>query len=349
MEAEQLRRSLDRYKGLVEVSALITSITDSDELLSAILDVARRGMNAEASSLFIAENDGALRLVIARNAGRDIKTPIIVPRGHGISGWVYENTKTLLVPDAYRDPRFYADADRQSGFTTRSILCAPLVSGERKIGVLQVLNPTDKLAFDEGDLDAFSAYAQLAATAIEKLQTIQRQREQERVAQELSLAHEIQNSFLPQTLPQLENVCFAATYRPASNVGGDFYDVLQIGEDEIYFVIGDVSGKGIPAALLMAQSLSVLRFILQPGISPADALNRWNQMLCGHTIRGMFITAIVGRVVPSQQTVEIACAGHCPPLRVSGRTAVDSDACGSPPIGVIEQLDCKNAAVKIEP
>ena len=290
-EIEQLQRSLQLYKGLVEVSALINAFTDFDELLAAILDVARRVMNAEACSLFLEDESRDLRLVIACAPDGDVQTPdIVVPRGRGIAGSVFETGESLLVPDAYADPRFYADADKKSGFKTRSILCTPLVRNGKKIGVLQVLNPNAKSAFDETDLDAFEAYSNLAATAIDKLRAIESRREQERLAQELSLAHEIQNSFLPQNLPQLPGLTFAATYRPARNIGGDFYDVLEMGPDEIYFVIGDVSGKGIPAALLMAQSLNTLRLIVKPGITPVAALTRWNEMLCGHTIRGMFIT-----------------------------------------------------------
>src|SRR5207244_9941136 len=100
MEVEQLRRLLARYKGLVEVSALINSITDFDELLTAILDVARRVMEAEASSLFLADGAGGLRLAIARNRNGEFKTPIMVPRGHGIAGWVFEKGEPLLVRDA---------------------------------------------------------------------------------------------------------------------------------------------------------------------------------------------------------------------------------------------------------
>ncbi len=350
-EIEQLRHSLSLYKGLVEVSALINAFTEFDELLAGILDVARRVMKAEACSLFLEDENHDLRLVLACTPSGEVQTPrIVVPRGRGISGSVFETGTSLLVPDAYADPRFYADADKKSGFKTRSIICTPLVRNGKKIGVLQVLNPTSKSAFDETDLDAFEAYSNLAATAIEKLRAIENRRDQERLAQELSLAHEIQDSFLPQDLPQLPNLTFAATYRPARNIGGDFYDALEIGPDEIYFVIGDVSGKGIPAALLMAQSLNTLRLIVKPGIAPADALMRWNEMLCGHTIRGMFITTIVGRIVPSQRAVEFASAGHCPPMRVSpGGQVTDVKTAGGPPIGILDNLKYPSNSITLEP
>jgi sigma-B regulation protein RsbU (phosphoserine phosphatase) len=348
-----LERQLNLYKGLVEVSALINAITESRELLPAILDVARRVMEVEAASLFLLNSEGELELtyasggVMSGTSAPDAR--IIVPRGRGIAGWVLENAKPLLVPDAYADPRFFSDTDKKTGFRTRSILCVPLQRKGKEIGVLQVLNPVGRDVFDEGDLEAFAAYGNLAATAIDKLRTIDRQREQQRVAQEFAFAREIQASFLPQSLPTLAHVHFAATYRPALNVGGDFYDVIEQGPDEIYFVVGDVSGKGMPAALLMAQALSILRLIVKPGISPVAAMAKWNAMLSGHTIRGMFITAMLGRLVPSTRQVELCSAGHCHPFTTLSGHAEEVKVTGSPPLGLLPELPSRSHTLQLQP
>ena len=354
LSQESLERQLNLYKGLVEVSALINAITESSELLPAILEVARRVMEVEAASLFLVNPEGELELTCASGGTATNatvpETRITVPRGRGIAGWVLEHNEPLLVPDAYADPRFFADADKKTGFRTRSILCVPLQRNGKEIGVLQVLNPSAREAFDETDLEVFRAYGNLAATAIEKLRTIDRQREQQRVAQEFAFAREIQASFLPQSLPTLAHVHFAATYRPALNVGGDFYDVIELGPDELYFVVGDVSGKGMPAALLMAQALSILRLIVKPGLSPVAAMARWNGMLTGHTIRGMFITAMLGRLVPSTRSVELCSAGHCHPFRATADGEVEQiKIAGSPPLGLLPELPARSHTLKLEP
>ena len=350
--AARLEHLLELYKGLVEVSALINGITESDELLPAILEVARRVLQVEAASLFMINDRGQLQLAISRDhrpAREEPTLPIIVPRGKGISGWVIAHGKPLLVADAYADPRFYREIDAQTGFRTRSLLCVPLLRDDKEIGVLQVLNPVGREAFDENDLEVFTAYGNLAATAIDKVRTLERQRLQDRTAQEYAFAREIQTSFLPQTLPQLANLSFAATYRPAATVGGDFYDVLVLGPDEIYFVIGDVSGKGVPAALLMAQALSILRLIVKPGLSPATIMARWNEMISGHTIRGMFITALVGRIHCASRELEICSAGHCHPLRVQhDGTVRDVAIPGSPPLGLLPQLTGSSHHLQLE-
>jgi sigma-B regulation protein RsbU (phosphoserine phosphatase) len=334
----------------VEVSALINGITDSEELMPAILDVARRVLHVEAASLFLINSQGDLELVSASGGGGMPTQRITLSRGKGIAGWVLANRQPLLVPDAYADERFFRGADQQTGFRTRSILCVPLTRNDTEIGVLQVLNPTGREAFDQADLEAFVAYGNLAATAIDKLRTIKRQQAQQRIAQEYAIARDIQKSFLPQSLPQRPEISFAATYRPAQNVGGDFYDVLEVGPDEFYFVIGDVSGKGTPAALLMAQALSILRLILHPGISPMTVLARWNETLCGHTIRGMFITTVVGRVVPSTRRIELSSAGHCSPLRIARDGGAHEETMpAAPPLGILPEIPGRSHQLTLAP
>ena len=348
-DVARLEHLLEVYRGLVEVSALINGITDSSELLPAILDVARRVMNAEAASIFLLNDAGELELANT-SSGTAAGLKITVPKGRGVSGWVLEHGKPLLIADAYADARFYSEIDRQTGFHTRSILCIPLERSGKKIGVLQVLNPHDRAAFDDTDLEAFAAYGTLAATAIDKMRTLERQRTQERAEHELRFAREIQRSFLPQSLPHIGRLEFAATYRPAFNVGGDFYDIVALGPDEVYFVIGDVAGKGVPAALLMAQTLSILRLILTPGISPVTATARWNERLNGHTIRGMFVTALLGRVVCSTREIELCSAGHCHPFHVRhDGEARQVPLGGSPPLGLLPELPARSHVLKLDP
>ncbi len=341
-EVESLRKSLTIYKGLIEVSGLINSITDYDELLRAILDVARRVILAEAASLFFVNKEtGALELAITSfDEGQFIEPRISVPRGQGIVGWVLTHGESLLIPNAYSDARFYKDADLQTGFRTRSILCAPLKHHGEVIGVLQILNPRDKESFDEQELEGFTAYANLTATAIEKLRALERMRAQERVERDLAIASDIQRELLARAIPpHIPGAIFAAHNEAASNVGGDFYNVFVRSADESYFAIGDVSGKGISASLLMAQTLSAMQFVFAATTSPSDALAKLNSTLYEHIVRGMFVTTIVGRIIPSASRIELASAGHCKPvmLRADG-SAVEIETNGSLPLGILPKV-----------
>ncbi len=346
-----LRRTLDLYKGLVEVATLINGITDYNGLLTAIMDVARRVIGAEASSLILLNTaTNQLEMVVARDARGDVVTSKpTVPRQGSIAGWVFENAQSLVVPDAYQDSRFFSGMDLKTGFRTKSILCVPLRHEGALIGVLQVVNALGKDSFDERDREAFEAYAQLATTAIEKLRLLEEEKRQVRFERELGIATEIQNSFLPRTLPHRSDLAFAAAYHPAREVGGDFYDVFELGPDEVYFVIGDVAGKGVPAALMMAQSLSLLRLIVTLGLDPGEAIARWNTALCERTVRGLFVTAALGRITPSLRCVEIACAGHCLPIlvRADGQ-AFEPTVSACAPLGIVSGLKFATTTLELE-
>ena len=165
---------------------------------------------------------GALDLAITSFAeGQFLEPKISVPRGRGIVGWVAERGESLLIPDAYADDRFYQDADKQTGFRTRSILCAPLKREGKVIGVLQILNPRDKTTFEEQDLDGFTAYANLTATAIDKLRSLERMRAQERVERDIAIASDIQKELLSRAIPtEIPGAAFAAHKDIGWNDGG---------------------------------------------------------------------------------------------------------------------------------
>jgi len=352
-EIVSLQKSLRIYKGLVEVGGLINSITNYDELLRAVLNVARRVTQAEAASLFLINPaTGALELSIA-TAGESsfVEPKISVPRGKGITGWVFEHSEALLIPDAYADERFYKEADRQTGFVTRSILCAPLKYEGAVTGVLQVLNPTEKPAFEAEDLEGFCAYADLTATALEKLRALEESRTRDRIDRDLAIAAEIQREILSRALPAgIPGVEFAAHNTPAANVSGDFFGVFVRGPEEIYFAIGDVSGKGISAALLMAQTLSAMRFVFASTSGPADALALLNENLQAYIFRGMFVTTLVGRMTPGSRQVDLASAGHCPPilLKSDGSTS-RLTVPGALPMGILPKVVYQQSSVVLSP
>lgn len=352
MSDRSLLRSLEIHKGLVEVSALINGITDHEALLREVLDVARRVIGAEAASIFLLEEEsGDLRLEMDARGGGGVERPgIVVPRGAGIAGWVFENGVAQLIPDAYADERFFKEADMATGFRTRSILCAPLIAGGGTIGVLQVLNPTGKVTFDAVELEGLVAHANLAATAIGKLQALERERERERFQRDLAVASEIQAELLARAIPQtLNGVVFAAHNVPAAWVGGDFYGVFPREDGAVDFVIGDVSGKGMPAALLMAQTLSALPFVFGGAEGPAEALGTLNRAFSAGMVRGMFITVLAGRMVPSKREVTFSSAGHPAPL------VADADGVAKEfavpvglPVGIMPQAEYFQHSVQLE-
>lgn len=137
---------------------------------------------------------------------------------------------------------------------------------------------------------------------------------------------------------------------PAANIGGDFYGVFSHNPYEVYFAIGDVSGKGMPAALVMAQTLSAMQFVFASTTSPADALTKLNATLFDQIVRGMFVTALIGRLTPSEGRIELASAGHCRPIlcRASGGTTV-IETPGALPLGVVPRVAYRQGKLRMQP
>jgi sigma-B regulation protein RsbU (phosphoserine phosphatase) len=165
----------------------------------------------------------------------------------------------------------------------------------------------------------------------------QRQLAQQRLEQDLRLAEQIQKSFLPAQLPEVPGLHFVAEYRPAYSVGGDFYDVFWIGPEKLGLIVGDVSGKGVSAALLMARVSSDLRAAVLGEPGPAAAMTRVNKSVLDRGQHDIFVTAIAMTIDVSTRRMTLASAGHLPPYvaRADG-SVVRVDGGASTPIGLFE-------------
>ena len=167
-DEEELNRRLAESAALSQVAAAISSVMEVQPLLEMIMGKSKEVMDAEASSLMLLDEETQELYfnVATGEKGAAIKE-IRLPLGKGIAGWVAENREPLLVPDAYQDPRFNPEADKRSGFRTRSMVCVPLMIQERILGVVQVINPKYKESFEEGELRTFTSFADNAAIAVE--------------------------------------------------------------------------------------------------------------------------------------------------------------------------------------
>jgi phosphoserine phosphatase RsbU/P len=311
--------STDPYRGLIRVSCIINSIHDYHQLLTSLLQITKEVMGCDAGSLYMfdeAAHELSWHVALGEKAEK-LKEMGRLKMGQGIAGWVAENRKSTLVEDASKDKRFFRGADTKTGFQTRSIICVPLLLEDKLVGVLQALNPLHKDFFDANDLEIFEAYGAMAATAIEKIRWQEATLQQQKMQQELEIAQEIQNRFLSQEFPQAANAFdFAFHYQPAFQVGGDLYDIQETPDGGFAVIVGDVTGKGVPAALLMAQLLSEFRYRAPRETDPGKILSFMNENLSSRSARGMFATAWCAVLTPGKNGVKIlqASAGHLAPV-----------------------------------
>ncbi|MBI1884141.1 MAG: SpoIIE family protein phosphatase [Chlamydiae bacterium] len=312
---KSLLQQIQKLYGVIEASTLVISELDINEVLRLVMEIAKKVVNAEASSLLVLDaKTGLLGYEVALGEkGEEVKQKFSLKLGQGIAGWVAEHGKPLLVEDAQKDERFFKGADQSTGFKTRSILCVPMKVHDKITGVIEVINPLKgKKAFDEGDLKLLNAFSSLAAIAIENAKLTQEKLEQQAMEQSLVISHQIQENFLKKDFPNLKSFQAFAQLKSAYEIGGDFYDFLALGKNRWGIVIGDVSGRGIPAALYMMRTLSEFRLEAFSDLGPAEILEELNDRLVKRAAFGMFVTLSYFVLDCKTGKLEWANAGHLP-------------------------------------
>jgi sigma-B regulation protein RsbU (phosphoserine phosphatase) len=312
-ESEQRISTQRELDAMLSVSRNISADVALDDLLALIVHELVRAVQAERGAIYLVTPDQKelYSHVLSDSTGL---TEIRLAMGEGLAGHVAATGEVLNVPNAYADPRFNADFDRRTGRKTHSILTTPMRNPHGTIvGVVQVLNK-DEGPFTERDERLLAAMATQAAISIENARLYAQEMQQQLVLQELATARSIQASFLPQSLPQHDGWEIAADWHPMREVAGDFYDLYTLPDGRLALVIADVSGKGVPAALFMALSVTVLRFAMYLNFGPAELLHRANQAILASQGSRMFTTAFVGYLDLETGALDYASAGHNPPL-----------------------------------
>lgn len=315
--------SLANLRKVLSVNAKINSTLDLNELLGIIMQTASEVMNAEASSLMLI--DESTRELVFKVAlgekGKELIEKFRLKIGEGIAGCVAEKGEPLIVNDPRSDSRFARRVDNATGFVTKAIICVPMKSRDRIIGVLQAVNPLGRERFTDSDLELFRAFADQAALSVENARLHSAMLAQEKAKQELRIAHEIQQNFLPDLTGHPFALDIAARNLPALEVGGDFYDILELDGHRTGIVIGDVSGKGVPAALYMVRTISEYRFLATKCETPAELLTVLNRSLARNPSMGMFVTFLYLIFDRRSKKLHYSSAGHHPILWRNGASA----------------------------
>ncbi len=233
------------------------------------------------------------------------------PDHEGIVGAVVQTGRGQLIADASADARVVIHED--PALRIRSLIAVPLQFRDKFFGVLAVANSADGEPFTAADFSLMQSLAEQAALALHNAEFLHFQLEKRQMDLDLSLASGIQQMLLPKAAPQIAGLDIDARYAPAQKVSGDFYDLFALPGNRLGVAVADVSGKGIPASLLMAMCRTDLRQIAPRHDSPAQTLAELNHTL-GGDLRGMFITILYAVIDPGRGEVTLARAGHELPL-----------------------------------
>ncbi len=308
-----------------------------DEIIRLNADFARDLVGADRCSLWLIDAaTEELWTVLAHGMDQ-----IRIPMSKGIVGACVDDDRVLVINDINDDPRLHKQVDQKSGYQTKRLLCVPLRVEGRVIGALQLLNkPTP---FTEADAGLVGLLAHFAANAIEGDRLRREALGAKLMKHELSLAHDVQMRLLPENpkdVPGLDCVGFC---RPARSIGGDYYDLLPLHDGSFAVTLGDVSGKGIPAAVMMASIQTLLRSLLQRGAGNLDGMAKMmhdlNETLYSTSTAERYSTLFCGVISPDRRTLTYVNAGQVQPLLLHSDGKLERFVESGLPVGLLPEAN----------
>jgi serine phosphatase RsbU (regulator of sigma subunit)/pSer/pThr/pTyr-binding forkhead associated (FHA) protein len=310
----------EKLRGLLEIGSALSQTLDLDPLLPKIAE-SLFGLFRQADRCFLIQSEEPARagdkprllprLVKTRKASDEVNarfSSTIVRR-------CLNEANALLFDDAQRDERVQL-SQSVVDFRIRSVMCVPLMRADgRAFGVIQLDTQDRSKKFKKEDLELLAGVAKLASIALENARLLQEAVYQAKLKRDLEVAHQVQMSFLPSELPTLPTYEFFAHYQPAQSVGGDYYGFIPTPDGRMVVTLGDVAGKGIPAALLMAKLSSEMRSCAVTEQIPASMVSKLNDLMYPFTNpMQRFVTLALMLLDPTEHSHVLVSAGHPSPL-----------------------------------
>lgn len=335
------RRALEKDV-LLDVTRLLAAPFELEEVVEAIITGLRQVVDFDAAAVYLVARDTAsLEMVSELGYPDGSEVAFELQMGEGIVGWVAKSGEAVIVPDVTADPRYVAARP-----TTRSEIATPLIVEGRVIGVFNLESDHEDL-YHEGHLELLSAFAAQAAVAVERARTARDRVERRRLEKELAIARDIQRSFLPAVAPRVPGFDLAGTSISHDQVGGDYYDFITVSDTRLGLAIADVSGKGIPAALLMAGFRMSLLAEIRNEFAIRAVMRKVNRLLFESTDRGKFVTAFYGVLDWRNGILIFSNAGHNPPLLIRPDGTTDPLSEGGVALGVLEDTQYEERPLAI--
>ncbi len=326
--AEAFDRKRSEVSSLHTLSKLVTQVFDFNELVDNVTSMTLQVVGASSCWLEIitavqhdegpaAGEGGAYGVQVAamKNITQEDIDLLVSPERRGIRDAVVSERKAIVVDDIERDVRF-AHLKKRHGIAG-SLVVVPLVSHTGLAGILYATKK-ESFGFVRDDVEAISAFADQATVAIENSRLIRESLEKERLYREMLVAQEMQKRLLPQHLPAAPSIDLDAMSTPAFEVGGDYYDFMELPDGRIGIAVGDVSGKGVSAAFYMSEMKGIFQALGRICSSPKEFMVKANEALAGSIDKHSFVSLIYAILDPGTGRLTVARAGHCPMLHVRG-------------------------------
>jgi serine phosphatase RsbU (regulator of sigma subunit) len=342
--ADQNRRL---FLTVTEAGHLLAGIHPLQEVFDSVLELVQRVVPARRILLLLAEAEGEAPVVrAARPAEIDLRQKIML--SNTLLTEVLAGRESLLVTDARQDPRFQ-NRDSIVALNVHSALAAPLFDNERVIGLIYADTSDPLVQYDQDQLEALTLLANLIAVKITNTRLLEEQREKERMMQELATAAEIQRSLLPSSLPVERDYEIVARQMPSLEVAGDLYDAALLPDGTLGLVLGDVTGKGLGAALLMSSVILSLRILEELIFEPSDLVQRLHRQVHRTSESQRFVTLFFARLIREEHRLSFVNAGHNPPILLGPEGGVRMLDSTGPPVGLLDGAQFGVESVDLPP
>jgi len=313
LRIEELEAALESRKAQINdmatMGAVVTSILEIDAVLSVTMDMAIRLVDGEVG-LILLEEDGELTNKVSWGVGEAFVKSLLYEDGLDIASYCFERRQTVILADL--------DLKSEEGIVLQSVIASPIQTQERCRGVMILINKFGGGNFDKRDEEVLSMLLNFVAVAVENSNLVKHKLKQQKVAQEMVIARQVQETILSDDVEGISDAEIGAIYFPAGEVGGDFYDVLELGDRSVMVILGDVSNKGIPAAMIMSACSGIIKSTLDtnPNMSVSELADTVNRLMADKIIkdREMFVTMYFARFDFKQMKLTYCNAGHMPGL-----------------------------------
>jgi len=339
------RKEYDYGKIIDKIGGAITSLMDLGQILQRLSQTFIDDMFIDTSSIMLLSADGAaFKVYLADGENHKEVEEIVIQRDDPIVEIIETEKKVLTKYDMLEDPKYKNVSEQclKSFEALYTSLMVPLIYQDKVIGLLNLGDKKSGKFYNREDIDLLHALSNQGAVAIENARLFQDNLEKQRMEEELAIGRELQMSMLPAQCPEIENFEIAAFSIPAREVGGDFYDFIEISDNQLGIVVGDVTGKSVSGALVMSASRSVFRMLGEYNLTVNESMIRANRRTKKDIKTGMFVALLYAVVDAKNRTIDLCSAGQTQPIMLSAATckAVLVETEGDTfPLGILDDVN----------
>ena len=346
-ENRRLKRAVDELAILNNLALSIGGSLDSEKIMRSIIGKSVRALNASQGDITLVDEnqENSSQTLVRSMVSHDKENPLHL--NQNLIGWMQIHKKPLIINEPGNDERFQ---NVKWDSYIQSVLSAPLVVKSRLIGILTVYNKTleGSGGFDESDQRLLSIIAAQSAQIVENARLYEEEQAYRFMQREIRMASDIQKKMLPSGAPELNGYSLSGKNVTARSIGGDYFDFIDLGNFKWAVCLGDISGKGLPAALLMSNLQAILRSLAVHVIDPANILKHANHLLYQTTNPEKFATLFIGILDIKQHQLTYSTAGHEPPFLLGRQGKCKRLKTGGLPLAVMDDLEYEQDQIILE-